>query len=107
MKMLIKASIAILALATMFPTWSMAQDSGGDLFKAKCAACHGPDGKGETAMGKKFGLRDLGSADVQKQSDAELAGIITKGKGKMPSYEGKLTSDQVQDMVKFIRTLKK
>ena len=107
MKTLVKASAAILLFASMFSTWSMAQNSGADLFKSKCAVCHGADGKGDTAMGKKFNLRDLGSADVQKQSDAELAGIIGKGKGKMPAYDGKLTPDQVQDMVKFIRTLKK
>jgi cytochrome c551 len=107
MKMLIKTSVAMLGFAMIFSTWSLAQDAGGDLFKSKCAMCHGPDGKGDTAMGKKFALRDLASADVQKQSDAELSGIITKGKGKMPPYEGKLTSDQVQSVVKFIRTLKK
>jgi mono/diheme cytochrome c family protein len=69
--------------------------------------CHGPDGKGETAMGKKFGLKDLGSADVQGKSDADLNGIITNGKDKMPAYKGKLTSEQIEEVVKFIRTLKK
>ena len=46
-----------------FPT--RAQDTGAALYKAKCTACHGADGKGETAMGKANKLRDLGSADVQ------------------------------------------
>ena len=49
-------------------------------FKAKCAMCHGADGKGKDAMK----TRDLSSADVQKQSDAELSAIISNGKGKMP-----------------------
>jgi hypothetical protein len=44
---------------------------------------------------------------VQKQSDADLNTVIAKGKGKMPGYEGKLTGDQIQELVKFIRTLKK
>jgi len=52
-------------------------------------------------------LRDLGSADVQKQSDADLNGIITNGKNKMPAFTGKLTGDQITDVVKYIRTLKK
>src|SRR5580692_12075986 len=67
-------------------------------FKAKCAACHGADGKGKEMMK----TRDLASADVQKQSDADLSTIITKGKGKMPAY-GSMTPDQVKDMVAFIR----
>ena len=52
-------------------------------------------------------MRDLGSADVQKQSDDELITIVTKGKGKMPAYDGKLTKEQITDVVKYIRTLKK
>ena len=68
--------------------------------------CHGPDGKGDTSMGETMKLRDLGSADVQGQSDADLTGIITNGKGKMPKYDGKLTADKIKDVAKYIRTLK-
>jgi len=105
--MKIAASFIVLALALTFSTSVFAADSGADLYKTKCAMCHGPDGKGETAMGKRLGTKDLGSADVQKQSDGDLTTVITKGKGKMPAYEGKLTGDQIQELVKFIRTLKK
>jgi cytochrome c6 len=105
-KLLVSVSVLALAIALASPISSFAQ-AGGDLFKAKCAMCHGPDGSGNTAMGKKFGLKDLGSADVQKESDDNLTGIITKGKDKMPAYDGKLTKDQITDLVKYIRTLKK
>ncbi len=71
-------------------------------FKTKCAGCHGADGKGKEAMK----TRDLASADVQKLSDADLSGIITNGKGKMPPYKT-MTPDQVKDMVAFIRSMKK
>ena len=77
--------------------------TGGATFKTKCAACHGPDGKGKEAMK----TRDLASADVQKKSDADLGGIITNGKPpKMPPYKT-LTPEQVKDLVSFIRSLKK
>lgn len=76
-------------------------------YKAKCAVCHGADGKGETAIGKANKLRDLGSADVQKQSDDELAAIITNGKAKMPAYGKSLKPDQVKDLVTYIRSLAK
>jgi mono/diheme cytochrome c family protein len=85
---------------------SMAQD-GAATFKGKCVMCHGADGSGKTAMGEKFGIRDLRSADVQKQTDAQLVEIVTKGKNKMPAYDGKLTKEQVDQVVAFIRTLKK
>jgi cytochrome c6 len=104
MKNALKAILAVLMFALVFSTWSLA-DAGAD-FKAKCAMCHGPDGKGQTTMGKNMNIRDLGSAEVQGQSDADLTNIITNGKGKMPKYDGKLTKDQISDLVKYIRTLK-
>jgi cytochrome c6 len=107
MKTMIRALLVVLAVVFAFSTWSVAADSSADLFKAKCAVCHGASGAGDTAMGKNLKLRDLSSADVQKQSDNELANIITNGKGKMQKYDGKLTKDQISDLVKYIRTLKK
>jgi cytochrome c6 len=86
---------------------AMAQDAGAALYKTKCAACHGADGKGETAIGKADKIRDLGSPDVQQQGDADLTAAITTGKGKMPAYGKSLKPEQVKDLVAFIRTLAK
>ncbi len=105
MKNTFRGFLVLLAVTVVFSTWSFAD--GGETFKAKCALCHGADGKGETGMGKSLKLRDLGSADVQKQSDAELNALITKGKGKMPAYDGKLSADQINELVKYVRGLKK
>lgn len=79
---------------------------GAALYKSKCASCHGADGKGETAAGKAMKVRDLGSTEVQAQSDAELAEITGKGKGKMPGYEKSIGADGVQAVVAYMRTLK-
>jgi cytochrome c6 len=86
---------------------AQAQDAGAATYKTKCAACHGADGKGETSIGKNNKIRDLGSADVQQQSDADLAGVITTGKGKMPAYGKSLKPDQVKELVSYIRSLAK
>jgi mono/diheme cytochrome c family protein len=107
MKTLVRASLAVLTMALMLSATSFAADSGADLFKAKCAACHGPEGKGDTAMGKSMKLKDLASEDVQKMSDADLTNIVEKGKKPMPGYEGKLTKEQITEVVKYIRSLKK
>ena len=77
------------------------------MYKTKCAMCHGADGKGETPMGKKLNIRDLGSPEVQKQTDAELTTIISKGKGKMPPFAGKLTAEQIGQVLAHIRELGK
>ena len=107
MKMFLSISAALLFLIAGLPPRAQAADTGPDLYKAKCAMCHGADGSGNTPMGKRLQLRDLGSADVQKQSDSELTAIIDKGKGKMPSFGGKLSQPQINDLVKYIRSLKK
>ena len=75
-------------------------------YKSKCAMCHGPDGKG-SAAGAKMGVHDFTSADVQGQSDAQLSEIVTKGKGKMPPYGGKLKDNEIKDLIAYIRGLKK
>jgi cytochrome c6 len=105
MKTILTASLMVLALALITSTYTFA-DGAGD-FKAKCAMCHGATGAGDTVMGKNMKLRDLGSADVQAQSDADINTIITKGKGKMPAFDGKLSADQINGIVKYIRSLKK
>ena len=93
-----------LAPGILLSAWIMpmvAQDAAA-IYKTKCAACHGPDGKGDTAVGKKLGVRDFASPEVQKQSDDELAAIINDGKNKMPSYKKSLKPEQVKDLVAFI-----
>ncbi len=97
-------------LASALGLWLSAPlraDDAAATFKAKCAACHGADATGNTSVGKSLHIRDLTSADVQKQSDAELTAMITSGKGAMPAYKDKLTADQIKGMVAYIRTLAK
>jgi mono/diheme cytochrome c family protein len=69
--------------------------------------CHGADGAAKTTMGEKLKIPDLHSADIQKKSDADLKAIITKGKDKMPGYETKLSKEQIDKLVVFIRDLAK
>ncbi len=101
-----KKSLALsLLFALVLVPVALAED-GAALFKGKCAMCHGPDGAGQTTMGKNLKLRDLGSADVQKQTDAELTKITSDGKGKMPAYKAKMTAAEIDAVVKFLRTFK-
>lgn len=103
-----KISLLVLALLIAAPSaFAGGGPDGAALYKSKCAMCHGADGAGQTPMGKNMKLRDLRSADVQKQTDAELAKWIADGKGKMPAYKSKMSADEINALVAFIRTLKK
>lgn len=72
-------------------------------YKAKCAGCHGADGKGKDALK----TQDFASSAVQGMSDVELTAVITDGKGKMPGYAKSLKPDQIKDLVAYIRSFGK
>ena len=106
-----RIDVQVFALATMLAvvlalsSSVCAQNASETLYKSKCAGCHGADGTG-SATGKKMGVHDFTTADVQKMSDAELTDVITNGKNKMPKY-GSLKSEDIKGLVAYIRTLKK
>lgn len=102
MRVKVLAMVALLAV----PTIGMA-DEGADVYKAKCAGCHGARGAGDSAVGKKLGVKPLNSTEVQKKTDAELKTVITKGSGKMPAFGGKIADPDIDKLVAFIRSLKK
>ena len=93
-------------LGIMLTASACAQSGAADLYKTKCASCHGADGVGNTPVGKKLGVRDFHSPAVVKESDTELFDITKNGKEKMPAYDKKLTDDQIKDLVKYLRGLK-
>ena len=78
---------------------------GAAIYKTKCAACHGPDGTGQTPVGKNLKVKDLSSPEVQNLTDAELTKLITDGKGKMPAR--KLAADDIKAVIDFVRGFKK
>ncbi len=74
-------------------------------FKSSCAMCHGADGSGDTAVGKSMKIPDLHSAQVQSQSDAQLAEVISNGKNSMPPFKGSLSPEQIHGLVTHVRQL--
>jgi len=97
------AGVVLVAGLTL-PMASRAQDGAG-VYKAKCAMCHGPDGGGSTAAGKATKARDLCSDEVKKETDDEWTDIISKGKNKMPSYDKKLSADEIKAVIAYMRGL--
>jgi cytochrome c6 len=99
--------ILFLALLGLCVPGIRAQDTADANYKAKCAGCHAPDGTGSTPAGKAMGVHDFHSPDVQKETVAELADIITNGKNKMPKYAGKLKDSEIKDLAAFVHDLGK
>ena len=97
----------VLFLFAITPSLASAEGSaaGAGVFKAKCVTCHGPDGSGNTPVGKSLQTADLRSPEVQKKSDAELTQSVSEGKGNMPAFKGNITDDEIQSVLKYVRTL--
>jgi mono/diheme cytochrome c family protein len=96
----------LLCLVVILATPLFAAD-GAALYKANCNTCHGPTGAGDTPAGKMMKAKPLGSAEVQKLTDAEITASVTNGKGKMPAFGKKLSADDIKAVVVYVRTFKK
>ena len=78
-----------------------------------CAKCHGEDGKGQTKIGQKLGVKDFTDAKVQADlKDEDAAKTIKEGKkdadGRtmMKAFDT-LSDDDIKGLVAYIRTFKK
>jgi mono/diheme cytochrome c family protein len=98
------AAFAFLAAGTISQAQTTASGDAASTFKSKCAACHAADGSGST-LGKRLHAPDLRSKEVQGESSADLAKIISGGKNSMPAFGNKLDAQQIQQLVDYIRTL--
>jgi cytochrome c553 len=109
MKKLVTLSIAILSVAALSAKAADAKAT----YEESCAKCHGPDGKGETKMGKKMGAKDYTDAKVQAElkDDAAFKAIKEGLKDKedkviMKPAEGMSDTD-IKGLVAYMRSFKK
>ena len=97
---------AVLCATFAFTAVCQAQDAA-KIFNANCTLCHSTNGSGDSPTGKALHAKDLRSDEVQKQDDATLNEVITKGKGKMPAFGAKVKADDVTKLVAYVRQLPK
>jgi mono/diheme cytochrome c family protein len=101
-------AIALLSLFLFaFPQFAAAQSDGQKLFDTNCAKCHGPDGSGNTVVGKAVGAKDLASPEAKKLTDAEIHTQIDQGKGNMPPFGGTLNKAQIDSLIPIVRAFGK
>jgi mono/diheme cytochrome c family protein len=99
--------LAFLLLASI-SLWAQSNtNSAKALFKSRCALCHGEDGRGKTNLGQQMKAFDLNSAKVQRQKNSVLKQVIVNGKGNMPPFQATLSDDQINQLLKYVRTFGK
>src|ERR1700759_4359703 len=105
-KVILAVLLIAVALFFVLPNLSWAQE---DVYKAKCAGCHGADGKG-TAAGKKMGAPEFSSAAVQAASDATLSDFIENGgpqKKASHAFANKgVSAPEAGKLAAYVKTLK-
>ena len=73
--------------------------SGAEIYKTKCAMCHGTDGN----LG-------IGGAKKLPESQMDLVAVktqILKGKGTMPPFEAQLSTEEIDAVADFVMGLRK
>lgn len=77
------------------------------LFSQKCVSCHGSDGAGKTVFGQIAGARNLADPGWQDRvEDKEIVNAITYGRGQMPSFEKKLSKEQIASLSVYVRSFR-
>jgi mono/diheme cytochrome c family protein len=105
MKKLMIVSVALLVASAVTLRAADAKEN----WEKNCQKCHGADGKGKTAMGKKLEIKDYTDAAVQaKMKDEEMTKAIKEGiKPKMKGFGETLSDDEIKALVKYVRDFKK
>jgi mono/diheme cytochrome c family protein len=80
----------------------------GQIWEERCIRCHGADGRGRTKQGRKLKTPDMTLPKWQSHlSDEKIIQAITDGvpKRKMPAFKQKLSKEEIQALVPYIRAL--
>jgi mono/diheme cytochrome c family protein len=93
------------ALTNPVPPEATSRQRGVALYRINCALCHGEGGNGPGPVGKKLvpPAPALDQARIGALSDGDIYLRITLGFGRMPPFQGKLTSAERWDMVNYLR----
>ena len=108
---MIAFALTLLAQATTPPPAPLAgAPSAQEIYEQRCIACHGEDGTGQTKKGRELKAKDFTRSRWQKRtSDKEIVAAIANGirKKKMPAFKDKLTTEQIEALVPYLRAFGK
>lgn len=103
--------VTVLAVFIFIPNISWATEYAADIYKTRCAACHGTDGLASIAIAKKQSVPSFAEDKIQKAPNAELEDfVLSGGKQKKAShaYSSKgIGKDDAAMLVVYIKSLGK
>ncbi len=98
-----------LEIILLSPLWAAEAKGGKAIYDKLCISCHGADGKGNPAMTKVFGEKELNitTKETAQKKDDELLKVIAEGKGKMPASGKGLSKEEQKQLLGYMRSLTK
>ncbi|HEX6190278.1 MAG TPA: cytochrome c [Pyrinomonadaceae bacterium] len=80
----------------------------GTIYNRQCRSCHGRDGRGRTRRGRQTHARDMTDASWQDDvTDERLFNSISNGRGKMPAFRKKISENDIDALVAYVRRLRR
>lgn len=84
--------------------------TGRDIYRSRCAPCHGPQGRGNGPAAAALNPRPTDftvAAQRQTTTDSAVAEVIERGRRGMPAFGRMLTHTQVDSLVAHLRTFRR
>ena len=108
-KLAVLVSACLLTVAGGATAWSADAKAGKATYDKLCVSCHGADGKGNPAMTKMMGEKELNIVDKETtaKKDDVLLKVIVEGAGKMPASGKNLNKQEQTDVLSYMRSLAK
>ncbi len=105
-KLMVLVATVALASAGTLKAQQPADSASASVYAKMCASCHGPKGTPAPAMAHSMSLSDFANAQAMAAvSDSTLRAAVADGKGRaMPAYKTRLTAEQIDGLVRYIRT---
>jgi cytochrome c6 len=74
-------------------------------YQKHCEACHGPEATGGLVKvdNKQIKVPSLKADHAIKHTDDQITKMITNGEEEMPAFKDKMSAQEIQDMVRYVR----
>lgn len=82
------------------------EHDGAELYRVQCASCHGPDGRGDTPVGKALKVQSLLIPRwASEDSLAEIDSAVRAGVPGMAPLGLKLTETEIEAIARFVHEM--
>ena len=106
--MVVTTLVLVSAMASALRRQPESKRGAAEIFDKSCSTCHGKDGKAKTFKAKFNHARNLTDSEWQGNvTDERIFNSISNGKRKMPAFGKKLSDDEINSLVTYVRGFKK